>query len=150
MTVRPGELGHLARRFFTSLSPRPPAADDTAWAESQLRPAEVELWRRMASADRRHSVLVARRFQAARPDASRAELAGALLHDVGKVEAGLGAVGRVVATLVGARTARFRRYHDHEAIGARLAAAAGADPTTVALIEGGGPAADALRHADHV
>ena len=85
-----------------------------------------------------------------RPDAARAEIAGALLHDVGKVEAGLGTFGRVAATVVGPRTARFRRYHDHEAIGARLAAAAGSDPVTVALIEGQGPAADALRAADDV
>ena len=57
-----------------------------------------------------------------RPAADRAEVAGALLHDVGKVEAGLGTFGRVVATVVGPRTERFRTYHDHEAIGARLAA----------------------------
>jgi hypothetical protein len=75
-------------------------------------------------------------------------MAGALLHDAGKVEAGLGTFGRVVATVVGPRTARFRSYHDHEAIGARLADAAGSDPVTVALIEGHGPAAADLSAAD--
>ena len=55
-------------------------------------------------------------------------MAGALLHDVGKFEADLGTFARVAATIVGPRGRRFRMYHDHEAIGARLAEAAGADP----------------------
>jgi hypothetical protein len=139
---------HLGRRFFTSLSSRPPAPDDLAWAERWLLATEVELWRRMPNADHRHAIEVARRFGARRPDATRAEVAGALLHDVGKIEAALGPFGRVAATIVGPRTARFRTYHDHEAIGARLVAAAGSDPATVALIEGAGPAAADLRAAD--
>jgi hypothetical protein len=77
-------------------------------------------------------------------------VAGALLHDCGKVEAGLGTVGRVVATVAGPRSSRFRAYHDHEAIGARLAQAAGSDPATVALIEGQGPAVADLLAADDV
>lgn len=143
-------VGHLARRLVTSLSRRPPAADDEAWAEDHLLPAEVGLWQQMSSADRRHAIVVARRFAERRPAASRPELAGALLHDVGKVEASLGTLGRVVATVVGPHTARYRAYHDHEAIGARLAAGAGADPVTVALIEGHGAAAADLRAADDV
>ncbi len=55
-----------------------------------------------------------------------------------------------MATVVGPRTRRFRLYHDHEALGARLAAAAGADVVTVALIEGRGPGAADLRVADDV
>ena len=120
------------------------------WVEGQLSPKERELWGRMPAADRRHSIEVARRFARLRPDATPAELAGALLHDVGKVSAGLGTLARVAATVVGPRTRRFRLYHDHEALGARLAAAAGADPVTVALIEGRGPAAPDLRAADDV
>ena len=104
----------------------------------------------MSNADRRHAVLVARRFAERRPGATRAEMAGVLLHDAGKVEAGLGTFGRVVATIVGPRTARFREYHDHEAIGARRAEEAGSDPVTVALIEGRGPAAADLQAADEV
>lgn len=141
---------HLARRFATSLSRQPPSQDDEAWAEHSLLPSEVELWRRMSNADRRHAVLVARRFLDRRPTADRSEVAGALLHDVGKVEAELGTFGRVVATIVGPRTDRFSTYHDHEAIGARLAAEAGSDPVTVALIEGRGRAAEDLRTADQV
>jgi hypothetical protein len=143
-------IGHLARRFATSLSSAPPPAADVEWVQQWLSTAEYELWARMPVADRRHSVEVARRFAARRPHATTAEMAGALLHDAGKVESGLGTFGRVVATIVGPRTRRFRLYHDHEAIGARLAAAAGSDPETVALIEGRGPAAADLRAADEV
>ena len=143
-------IPHLARRFATSLSRQPPSQDDEAWAEGWLLPSEVELWRRMPNADRRHAVVVARRFLDRRPAADRAEVAGALLHDVGKVEAALGTFGRVLATIVGPRTERFRTYHDHEAIGARLAAESGSDAVTVALIEGRGRAAGDLRMADQV
>ncbi len=141
---------HLSRRFVTSLSPLPPSAADVEWAERWLSVGEGELWSAMSPADRRHSIEVARRFADRRPGATAAEMAGVLLHDVGKVEAGLGTFSRVVATVVGPRTRRFRLYHDHEALGARLAAAAGADVVTVALIEGRGPAAADLRAADDV
>ena len=141
---------HLGKRFLTSLSPRRPDPDDVEWAGTFLTVGERALWERMAAPDRRHSIVVARRFVALRPAASREEVAGALLHDVGKVEAGLGTFSRVVATVVGPRTRRFRLYHDHEAIGARLAADAGATAVTVALVAGEGPAAADLHAADDV
>jgi hypothetical protein len=141
---------HLGRRFVTSLSPAAPAAVDEAWAESWLDAGERELWSALSNADRRHAIEVGRRFVHRRPEATRAEMAGALLHDVGKLEADLGTLGRVVATVVGPHGRRFRTYHDHEAIGARMAEAAGADPVTIALIEGHGPAAPALHDADDV
>jgi hypothetical protein len=103
----------------------------------------------MSNQDRRHTVAVARRFSLIRPDATRAELAGALLHDVGKIECGLGTFGRVAATLIGPHGRRFRSYHDHEAIGARLAAAVGSDPASVELIAGDGPAFADLERCDH-
>ena len=141
-------VGHLARRFVASLSRRPPSPDDEAWVAEQLGPGELGLWARLPVADRRHSIEVARRFVRRRPAAHRAEIAGALLHDVGKLDSRLGTLGRVVATVVGRRGSRFRRYHAHEEIGAELAAEAGADPQTVALIRGEGPATGALRAAD--
>ena len=139
---------HLALRFVTSLSARPPEPAEEVWAESQLMSGEVALWRRMSNQDRRHSAKVARRFVEARPDATRAEIAGALLHDVGKIECGLGTWGRVVASVVGPRTERFRLYHDHEHIGAVLAEAAGSDPATVELIDERGPAFETLELCD--
>jgi hypothetical protein len=141
-------LGHLVRRFAGSLSRRPPPVDDERWAEGWLSPAEAQLWRRLSNADRRHAIEVARRFAGVRVDATRDEMAGALLHDVGKLDSGLGTFSRVVATVIGPRTARFRTYHDHEAIGARWLEDSGSSPATVALIRRQGPAARALQQAD--
>jgi hypothetical protein len=140
-------LRHLARRFLGSLSRRPPPTADRDWAHSWLREGERELWDSMPAVDRRHSVEVARRFHERRP-ADREEIAGALLHDVGKTASGFGTLSRVIATIVGPRTKRFREYHDHEAIGAAMAEAVGSDPVTVALVRGEGPAADDLQAAD--
>lgn len=133
---------HLVRRFLGSLSPVPLKADDAGWANAQLLPGERQLWQRMSRADQKHSVGVARTVAGA-SGADRAVVAAALLHDVGKVDADLGTVGRAVATLVGRRRgARWRdetgirgrigRYLHHDAIGAALLADAGADPLTVA------------------
>lgn len=150
---QPSELlrapGHLVKRFVWSLRDRPIDPAEDAWAESQLVPGEAALWRRMTNLDRRHSAIVARRFVAARPGATRAEIAGALLHDVGKIECRLGVWGRVAASIVGGRTARFRAYLDHERIGAELAAAAGSEPATVDLIAERGPAFATLHAVDH-
>ena len=139
---------HLAARFFTSLSNEPPDPADEEWALSMLLAGERDLWRRMSVQDRRHSAKVGRRFVAARPEATRAEVAGALLHDVGKLECGLGTWGRVAATVVGRRTARFRAYHDHERIGSEMAAAVGSEPATVELIAERGPAFATLKSCD--
>jgi hypothetical protein len=145
----PGAIWHLAARFVTSLSPRPPRLEDEVWAEDHLTAGELALWRQMSNQDRRHSAAVARRFVAERPGATRAEIAGALLHDVGKIRCRLGTFGRSVATVVGPRTERFRAYHDHEAIGAEMVAAAGSAPATVQLVAGDGPAFGALLSSDH-
>jgi hypothetical protein len=139
---------HLVRRFRSSLSREPPPTDDERWARSWLTAGEDELWASMPVADRRHAIEVARAFLARRPAASRPEMAGALLHDVGKVPSRLGTFGRVAATIVGPRTRRFRLYHDHEQIGANMAAQAGSEQVTVALIRGTGPAAADLGAAD--
>ena len=123
---------HLAKRFFGSLSKARPPAEDNGWAESRLVGGEVQLWRRMSAADQRHAVGVARKVAASHTD--RPVLAAALLHDVGKIDAGLGTFGRVVATLIGRRCAkgRFALYLRHDAIGASLLTDAGSDPLTIA------------------
>jgi len=141
---------HLARRFLTSLSRRPPPANDTAWALSQLLPAEAELWQRMSVQDRRHSILVAGRFVEFATSAERAEVAGSLLHDVGKLASGLGTFSRVLATLVGPRTDRYREYHDHERLGAEMLVAAGSPSVTIELVQGVGARAAELRRADGI
>lgn len=101
---------HLVRRFVGALRPGAPPARDRAWVEAVLTPAELALWNRMPNQDRRHSVAVARRVEPqlaaiGEPD-DRRWLAAALLHDVGKVDCGLGVYGRVVATLAAAAAGR--------------------------------------------
>ncbi|MDQ3176448.1 MAG: HDIG domain-containing protein [Actinomycetota bacterium] len=141
---------HLARRFFGSLSRRPPDAGDQAWVDEHLDAAQLALWARLGGADQRHSILVARRFVAIRPGATTPEIAGALLHDIGKLESSLGVAGRIVATVVGPRGRRLRTYHDHEEVGAAMLRDAGSDEVTVELVAGRGDAAPALATADEV
>jgi len=117
---------HLVRRFLGSLWPAGPRRNGVAFVENALEPSELALWRRMSAPDRRHSIAVARRL----PDVADDVVAAALLHDVGKVEAGLGTFARVAATLIGAGRARGRMavYLRHDVIGARLLTDAGARP----------------------
>lgn len=139
---------HLIARFFVSLDTRSPDPKDQAWAEAQLLDEELNLWRRQSNVDRRHTIKVARRFHEARPSATRAEIAGALLHDIGKLDCGLGTWGRVFAPVVGPRTQRFRSYHDHEQIGADMLVAIGSDIATVDLVAERGPAFPTLHGCD--
>lgn len=124
---------HLVKRFFGSLDPRGPGPEGDVLV-SLLNDGERALWARMSGPDRRHAVGVALRLP---PAQERWVVAAALLHDVGKVESGLGTFGRVVATLVGRRRARGRMatYLDHPAIGGRLLTRAGSHELTVAWAE---------------
>lgn len=141
-------MTHLARRFFGSLRPGGPGDGDDAWARGHLLAGEDDLWQRMSGPDRRHAVAVARDLEARLAGrASRPVLAAALLHDVGKVEAGLGTLGRVVGTVAagllghrrvagwagrGGLAGRMGRYVQHPDFGAFLLAGAGSDPLTMA------------------
>jgi hypothetical protein len=136
---------HLARRFLGSLSPRPLDPEDDAWVRRVLRPGERALWDRMPLADRKHAAGVAREVDRTLEDATAPVLAAALLHDVGKIQSGLGTFGRVVATLVAAAVGRDRAaawsgggprgrigsYLRHDRLGAELLGDAGADDLTV-------------------
>lgn len=168
-----GEVGHLVRRLWASVRRGGPTEADRAWVAEVLSPSEYQLWARQDPPDRRHSASVARQVHRALAggslaggslaggslgggesgegaplsEDSRWVLAGALLHDVGKIEAGLGTWGRVWATLVskivgpgrarrwtersGCR-GRIGRYLAHPEIGAELLRAARSDPRTVA------------------
>jgi hypothetical protein len=145
-------LGHLIRRFFGSLAPKRLSEDEAVWVASHLTPEEADLWARMGKADRRHAVVVARRVEdalAGTEEATRPVMAAALLHDVGKVESGLGLYGRVMATLsakVAGRdmaeawsqtrgmTRKIGLYLRHEELGADLLRLAGSDPETIDLV----------------
>lgn len=97
---------HLVRRFFGTLSPVAPSADEVAWVADACTAAELALWRRLPRYDRRHSIQVARDVEAALAGTDYAGdhrwIEAALLHDVGKLDSGLGVLGRVGATLAGA------------------------------------------------
>lgn len=123
---------HLVGRFFGSFDRRAPR--DLDRVRSVLSEREFDLWTRLPVQDQRHSIAVARRFERLAPEASRAEIAAALLHDVGKSESGLGTWGRVGATLFGPRTERWRSYLRHEEIGLEACRRAGSDPRTLALL----------------
>jgi len=110
---RPLRPLHRAARFFSSLRPGAPAPRDVEWARRCLTDAERRWFDRMSNPDQRHAVRVARATEhgldevrvdgrSLTDDERRATLAAALLHDVGKTQAGLRTYGRVVATLSGA------------------------------------------------
>lgn len=151
-----GQALHLVGRFFGSIRPGPPSADEEAWAIAHLVPGERELWARMSNPDRRHAVRVARELVHRWPEVGteppRAVVAAALLHDVGKVDAVMRTPARVAATVVWAFVddsaadrwlagkgagprARLARYRRHPEIGGRLLREAGADPLTAAWAE---------------
>jgi hypothetical protein len=138
---------HLARRFVRALWPGPPGEPDVVWVAGILEPAELALWRSLPNHEQRYTIRVAKLVEARLAGTEYAGqprwLAVALLHDVGKLDAGLGVLGRSVATVMGtvagparvdrwARTSGFRRraawYLHHDDRGAdRIRAAGGRD-----------------------
>jgi hypothetical protein len=138
---------HLGRRFVRALWPGPPREQDVAWVAGILAPAEMELWCTLPNHDQRYTIRVAKLVEARLAGTEYAGqprwLAAALLHDVGKLDAGLGVVGRSVATVMGAaagptrvdrwaQTSGFRRrvawYLRHDERGAdRIRSAGGRD-----------------------
>ena len=135
-----------------SLVPSQVQEIERQWVQSVLSPSEFDVWNNMMVQDRRHSVMVGRRFVMYRPTATQSEIAGALLHDVGKSVARLGSFARVIATLVGPRTNRFRQYHDHESIGAAMLRSIGSDEITIEMVGGTcvGELRQALSRADDI
>ena len=95
--------------------------------------------------DQRHAYEVARRT-AGMLGEDKPALTAALLHDVGKRHSRAGAIGRSLATILdGLRLplpADWRRYRDHEQLGAADLAEQGADPLAVAFASGHRPAGD--------
>jgi len=145
-------FAHLAKRFILSLSRSDVSEAELDMARSALSAGEFDLWCRFTHADRRHSIAVAQRFIALRPNASRHEIAGVLLHDIGKIESNLSTVQRVVATIVGPRTNRFAKYHQHELIGADLLRLAGSHTEVIAILNQtcNENVAEAFRSADNI
>ena len=148
---------HLAKRLAGAVVAKRLSTVEVNKVAAILAPAELQLFRQLSTADQRHALQVLGRFDAfvandlrvAPPVVARR---AALLHDIGKVQAPLGTLLRVVATMVGPRTAAFRRYHEHEVIGVTMLEHAGSDVTTLMLLRGQGDAQllAALRRADAI
>lgn len=129
-------LSHLARRFLAVLRARPLTAEEERIARSWLGEQLQGPFFGQPPADQRHGVEAARHVIAAGIDDPDAVIA-ALTHDIGKRHARLGALGRVIATLmIKARLplpARFRVYRDHGLLAAEELEAAGAPALAVAF-----------------
>ena len=94
-------IGHYVRRFFTSLSRRPPSAADEQWVASIVAGSELALFTRLSNPDRRHLIHSARAMERALdPDDDQVWIRVSLLHDVGKFDARLGVLGRVLTTVL--------------------------------------------------
>jgi hypothetical protein len=143
---------HLVKRFMLSLSRGDVSKTELAMVRETLSAAEYELWCQFNNADRRHSVLVAARFVSLLPEASHNDLAGVLLHDIGKTRSNLSTLQRVVATIVGPRTRRFALYHEHEQIGVELLQQAGSHGGVIAILNRtcNADVAAAFRAADNI
>ncbi|MFP5332755.1 MAG: hypothetical protein ACLGHX_10405 [Acidimicrobiia bacterium] len=116
----PGTWAHLARRFFWTLgAPDLTAAEYDTLAEVLTAP-QFELFCQQPGPDRRHGYQTMMAVSAATGDTEM--LRAAALHDVGKRHAGLGVLGRSMASLLAKlrlpTPGRYGRYLDHGQIGA--------------------------------
>ena len=136
MSRRFDEADHLIRRFFGHLRAEPPGPGDQRFVHDHLDGTCADLFWSQSPPDQRHAVEVARRVSAALPDDPRA-IEAALLHDIGKVDANIGAVARSIATVLGSAgmpmTSRMRSYRDHGRRGAVVLEDAGCSPLAVAF-----------------
>lgn len=127
-----GPLIHLVRRFFQSIVDKGPDPSEEVWLLGLLSGAEAALYRQMSEADRSHALRSAQ-CSALADDAQRV---AAALHDVGKIQAGLGTWARVGATfagvvLPGLLRGRWASYRDHPRLGAKMLREAGSTELTV-------------------
>jgi putative nucleotidyltransferase with HDIG domain len=118
---------------------------ERAEALAVLPPNLRALFLRMGARDQAHALRVLRRL-VGQGEERELLLQAALLHDVGKVAAGLGIPGRSLVVLAGALRAtallrrlpvvggRATRYLDHPALGAGMLAAAGGSEGLVRLV----------------
>ena len=139
-----------ATQFFHALAARLDD-EDRLLVESLLVGEELSLFRRLRPGDQRHSVAVARSLMGAGRE-ERLLLRAALLHDVGKVDAGMTLFHRVTGVLVewlspsllrrlaaphaGSWRYPYHVYLYHHELGARMLEERGTPPTIVRLVRG--------------
>jgi hypothetical protein len=118
----PGSPAHLFSRFFDVASARPLTNSERSAVSSWLDPELAELFFAQADTDQRHGYHAALHVIAAGEKGAEV-LQAALLHDVGKRHAGLGVVGRSLASLLiifGLPLSEsMRAYRDHGLLAAR-------------------------------
>jgi hypothetical protein len=141
-------------RFVRALWPAPPGRREEAWVASVLAADELLLFRRLPDHDRRHAIRVGRTVEARLgPGADPRWVQAALLHDVGKYDAGLSVVGRALATVAAAvaRPARIAAWDGRAGWRGRVAAYAvhGETGEREILAVGGDPAVAAWSGAHH-
>lgn len=128
------DIKHLIARFFGHVLAKPPTTGEAAIITTFLSERERILWWRQSVGDQRHALLAAHHVLAKLPE-HRSAVRAALLHDLGKRHCGLGAVGRSVATVIGAlglpQHGRVASYLDHGQLGAAELEKLGAEPLVV-------------------
>lgn len=127
---------HLVRRFFGFLWAGPLSPREQSEISALLADSESSLFWRQAMQDQRHGLDVARRVLIARPG-DRLAARAALLHDVGKVGIGLGAIQRSLATVLDAfgvpLRGAYETYRRHGIVGAEHLQTIGADDLVVSF-----------------
>ena len=125
----PGSPAHLFSRFFDVASARALTSSERSAVSSWLDPELGELFFHQGDADQRHGYHSALHVIAAGEGKSDV-IQAALLHDVGKRHAGLGVVGRSLASLLilfrRPLSQSMRAYRDHGLMAARELGARGA------------------------
>ena len=136
MIGRLDQVGHLAERFFGHLRAKPPGPDDQRFVHERLEGVCADLFWSQRVPDQRHGIDVARRVKAALPN-DAGVVSAALLHDVGKIEANIGAVSRSIATVLASAglpmTIRMRKYREHGRRGAAVLEEADCEPLAVSF-----------------
>lgn len=129
----PGSLRHLSSRFFDVLLSRRLDSAERATVETWLTRDLAEVFFAQPGADQRHGYEAGLYVIAA--GAEHDVVVAAAMHDVGKREAHLGVIGRVIASLFILAglplTRRMQLYRDHGMSAAAELAALGAPPLAI-------------------
>lgn len=129
----PGSLGHLSGRFFDVLLARPLDEAEQATVGLWLTPELSEVFFSQSPADQRHGYEAGLIVMGG--GGSPDMVTAAVMHDTAKRHAGLGVLGRVVASILIRAglplTPRMRLYRDHGIIAAKELAELGAPPLAV-------------------
>jgi putative nucleotidyltransferase with HDIG domain len=130
----PGSFPHLVSRFFDFVFAKPLTDSEIELLSGWLTQPEAQIFFSQDSRDQAHGFKSAS-YVARRLPSDLEAIRAAALHDVGKRHAGLGAIGRSIASILIKfhlpLTRRMERYRDHGDLGARDLASVGSSETVV-------------------